>query len=129
MMTLNSNWDYIRKTLASFLFCKEELIDLIAVYPVLELSLFGKSNQYISDTLDLSINDVSTILQEFLGISGSFQNLDFSPIIISEKYNDCDEFMQEMEYMGLYVQTDALYYACKRLKEYKKEIDQFYAKQ
>lgn len=127
----NNNWCETSKLIARFFGTTVELIDHIAVYEVLEMCLFGKSNQHISDKLDLHVNCVEEILFEYLNFIGFTETLEISPIIVFEKYQNQDTFSGAM---FCYSDFDdqmitKLFNGCVRLKEMKKEIDRYYAKQ
>lgn len=127
----NSDWCSTSKLIARFFGTTAEIIDCIAVYEVIEMCLFGKSNKEISEKLDLDIVCVSEILLEYINFSGFEDTEEVSPIIVFEKYQNQDTFSGAMFcYSDFSDQMiTKLFNGCVRLKEMKKEIDNYYAKQ
>jgi hypothetical protein len=128
---INNDWPTFRKLFARFFDVPESVVDSIAVYEIVELCLFGKSNTEISSKLDIPIECVEKILVERIDFIGFIEDLDFSPVVVYEKYKDFDAFCGVLYYYGFMLDsvTEKLFVGCKELQKMKKEIDKFYAKQ
>ena len=63
------------------------VVEYMVVLDILRESVTGYSNSRISNKYDLSIQEVSEILNEFLGFAGWNFDLDFNPIALYNKSN------------------------------------------
>lgn len=128
-MTKN-DWYTVRDLIKKLFLISNQLIDYIAVYEILDLSMCGRSNKSISNAIDTDEDYVVEVLNEFLDFPGFEEDLDFYPITLYIKskgsFNMFETLCCTVDYYG---DIELLYESCKKLVDIKKEVDRFYAKQ
>lgn len=76
----------------------EEILDLIAVYPILDLCVKGLSNKAISRILEEPIYEVTSVIQKYLYFDGFESTLD---VQLDLWYNDLEDLFPEEEAKSL----------------------------
>lgn len=103
-----------------------DLLDKIAVEPLLEDCASGRSNQFIANKYDTDLEYVSEVLDEFLDFEGWENDLDVNPLMIYGSLDaDFSYYKSVIKTVSCLVnQSDILlsYGICRKYTKIRKEI-------
>ena len=125
----NRSWIEFKKLYRSMFHANDRVVDLIAVYEILLFSVSGRSNLSISRYLDMDIDYVSDVLQEFLKFQGFEYDLDINPSCVFDRVTNFDEFVEDIKLISplSFDKEMILWYSvCNKFDSIRKEIDNFY---
>jgi len=96
------NWRLIKEFYNKSFGFPDGLVELASVSDVLLMCVSGSSNETISNFFKMSIEEVDTIIQEWLNFSGWIEDLDTNPYsiytgLISNGYYSIDDFAEELK--------------------------------
>ncbi len=127
---MKENWKELSKYIAEKLHTTPLIVDLIAVYDILELSASGFSNASISRRLDMDIEYVKDAIVSYLGFDGYIEDLMFNPYSVFSRSVSYEDFLQELHILQLPLDniTEICYTTSIKFDLIRKELDNYYAK-
>lgn len=128
---MSFQWTMFRKFYARKFGISEKMVDLIASYEILKLSVSGYSNKRISNRLLVSATDVQDSLLEFLDFFGWDFDLDFSPISLYNKSKGVfmaydQEISMLTGRLSDYEAVRKSFEICEKFSKLKEKVDMFY---
>lgn len=115
MNQINKIFDDIKEFYKTTFGLSEEMVELVSDYDVVLLCCSGASNKYISEYLDIPLEDVEKILTRRIGFEGWVLDLHSNPYAIYLKVNgDEEKFKGSFDSMAYY---KPIYDMCKKFEE------------
>lgn len=122
------SWDFIKYFYKIKFNYPSHIVDLLAVSDILYNSCLGYSNTRISRKLHIDVNYVGSVLIEFLGFSGWYDDLIYSPIAIYKQDTRLDRFRVLVYNIDIFLDENTInisYKICKQYYEIKDRIDKY----
>ena len=127
---VSDNWKKITDTYVRLFKIPDEVIEYVAVYDYVLLSVSGKSNEVISFLHSTDEEYIKSVCREFLEFDGWEVNLDISPIFIMKNVNcDYDSFVIACKSSSDKItegQIKQAYDICKKFINMEIKIDEYY---
>jgi len=83
-MDIENDYDKIKKFYVDKLNFSEELVEYLANEELILTCVEGRSNSYLSNKYNASVENIVEMLQKYLGFNGWERDLDFNPFDIFE---------------------------------------------
>jgi hypothetical protein len=126
-------WDVIKEFYKQHYNIPPEIIDYIAVNPILMKCASGYGNKRIGCAIDEPIDYIKEIIEKYYGFTGWTIDLDVNPLALYNRtvknYGDFVYFEQEIKMVSVFMTDTNIKLAwniCRKYYLIKKEVEKYY---
>lgn len=111
----NEHWDEFLKLASEKTGTPERILELVAIYDILELAVAGYCNKSVAMRLGMQEDYVSEVIQDYLDFPGFYEDQDINLITA------------DLESLPLDKDKDLCYNVYNKFTVIRKELDEYYA--
>jgi hypothetical protein len=126
---MEKTWETVRKYYTEKFDIPPRIVDAIACDELLLLCVSGLTNRSIAYHLDMDIEYVEKVVQEFLKFRGWDYDLDINPFHVYNNHKEYEDFCETSRIITPLLNKTEMnksYNLCRKFEKLRKEINEYY---